>query len=155
MTEIRFYHLQRASLEQALPTLLEKCLERGWRAVVLTSSWERCDALTRHLWTYGDSTFLPHGNREDGEADRQPVWLTDTDENPNGASVLFLTGGTTSAALARYDLVCDLFDGRDPDAVAAARDRWRTAKAAGHALAYWQQSAQGKWEQKQKVEGGG
>ena len=37
MTEIGFYHLQRSTLEQALPRLLEKVLETGGRAVVV---WE-------------------------------------------------------------------------------------------------------------------
>ena len=41
----------------------------------------------------------------------------------------------------------DLFDGNDETAVAAARDRWRAAKADGHTLAYWQQDAGG-WERK-------
>jgi DNA polymerase-3 subunit chi len=43
--------------------------------------------------------------------------------------------------------VLDLFDGGDEVAVAAARERWRAAKAAGHDLAYWQQGPRG-WEKK-------
>jgi len=38
MTEILFYHLERATLESVLPGLLEKSLERGWRAVVRAGS---------------------------------------------------------------------------------------------------------------------
>ena len=34
MTEVLFYHLQKQGLEEALPGLLERTLERGWRAVV-------------------------------------------------------------------------------------------------------------------------
>ena len=34
MTEVLFYHLQSQPLERVLPELLEKCLERKWRAVV-------------------------------------------------------------------------------------------------------------------------
>jgi hypothetical protein len=41
MTEIHFYHLQRQSLERALPQLVEKCLERGWRCVVQAASDEQ------------------------------------------------------------------------------------------------------------------
>jgi len=43
--------------------------------------------------------------------------------------------------------VLDLFDGGDDAALAAARARWKAAKAAGHELAYWQQGARG-WEKK-------
>ncbi|MBP2290343.1 DNA polymerase III subunit chi [Azospirillum rugosum] len=148
MTEIRFYHLQRRTLEQALPKILEKVIERSWRAVVLAGSPERVDALNQHLWTYDPASFLPHGSARDGFAERQPVWLTAEDENPNGATVLVLVDGVTSDRLGTYDLVCDLFDGNDEEAVLAARDRWKACKAAGHGLTYWQQNDRGGWEKR-------
>ncbi|MCW2243021.1 DNA polymerase III subunit chi [Azospirillum canadense] len=148
MTEIRFYHLQRRTLEQALPKILEKVIERSWRAVVLAGSPERVDALNQHLWTYDPASFLPHGSARDGFAERQPVWLTAEDENPNGATVLVLVDGVTSERLGSYDLVCDLFDGNDEEAVLAARDRWKACKAAGHGLTYWQQNDRGGWEKR-------
>lgn len=150
MSEIRFYHLQRKSLEQALPELLEKCHGRGWRAVVMAGSEERVEALTQHLWTYDDRNFLPHGNARDGSAEHQPIWLTAMDENPNGATVLFLVDGARSYGVAGYELVCEVFDGNDDVAVTSARERWTEYRAAGHALAYWQQGDKG-WEQKQTV----
>ncbi|MCW2248389.1 DNA polymerase-3 subunit chi [Azospirillum fermentarium] len=148
MTDVRFYHLQRRTLEMALPKLLEKTLERGWRAVVMAGSPERVEALNQHLWTYDPGGFLPHGSARDGFAPDQPVWLTDSDENPNGATVLMLVDGVEGARLDGFDLVCDLFDGRDDDAVAAARGRWRACKTAGHALTYWQENDRGAWEKK-------
>lgn len=57
MTEVLFYHLQDMTLETVLPPLLEKSLERGWRAVVQSTSEERADALDAHLWTYRDDLF--------------------------------------------------------------------------------------------------
>jgi DNA polymerase III subunit chi len=143
VTEVRFYHLTHSALDQALPQLLEKCLERDWRSVVLAGSWERVEALTRLLWTYKRDGFLPHGNREDGMAADQPVWLTEQDENPNAATVLFQTDGMETADLAGWTLVCDLFDGNDGDAIQAARMRWKSYKAAGHGLTYWQQGPSG------------
>lgn len=148
MTDVRFYHLQRRSLEQVLPKLLEKTLERGWRAVVLAGSAERVDALNQHLWTYDPASFLPHGARRDGFADQQPVWLSADDETPNGATVLFQIDGAVSDRIDRYDLVCDLFDGNDEEAVMAARERWKACKAAGHALTYWQETERGAWEKR-------
>jgi DNA polymerase-3 subunit chi len=100
------------------------------------------------LWTYKADGFLPHGAAADGNAEHQPVWLTDADENPNGASVLFLTDGAVSGNVAGYDLCCELFDGNDDEIAAAARDRWRGYLEAGHLLTYWQQSTEGKWEKK-------
>jgi DNA polymerase-3 subunit chi len=151
MTEIGFYHLTRTPLEQALPKLLGRVLGGGGRAMVLLASEERLAALDAALWTAGDPDWLPHGTPATGHAADQPIWLTTEDAPaegaPNGARFLFLLEGTTSARLSAFDRVLDLFDGGDEAAVAAARERWRAAKAAGHDLAYWQQGPRG-WEKK-------
>ncbi|MBS28554.1 MAG: DNA polymerase III subunit chi [Alphaproteobacteria bacterium] len=149
MTEIRFYHLTRRSLEEVLPVMLERTVVRdGRRAVVIAGSPDRVENLNAHLWTYNDRVFLPHGSKADGHAALQPVWLTDSDENPNDAQVLFLSDGATSGDIAGFELVCELFDGRDDAAVSAARERWRVYKEDGHDLTYWQQTERGGWEQK-------
>src|SRR5689334_20616336 len=97
MADILFYHLEHQPLEKVLPQLLERTLERGWRAVIETDSEERVEALSTLLWTYADEAFLPHGTARDGEAGDQPVWITASDENPNGASVRFFIGGVEPA----------------------------------------------------------
>ncbi|GGF87238.1 DNA polymerase III subunit chi [Azorhizobium oxalatiphilum] len=148
MTEVLFYHLERKPLEDALPALLEKSLERGWRCVVHVGSTERRDALDSHLWTYNDAGFLPHGTDAQPRPERQPVLLTVTDANPNGANVRFLVDGTSVADAASYTRLVHMFDGRDDAAVSAARERWREAKAAGHELTYWQQDENGRWVRK-------
>ncbi|MFQ5772948.1 MAG: DNA polymerase III subunit chi [Kiloniellaceae bacterium] len=147
MTEVRFYHLTRTTLERALPQMLEKTLERGQRAVVLAGSKERVEALNALLWTYNDRSFLPHGSAEDGHGEHQPIWLTDRDERPNGAEVLFLTDAAASARIGDYVRCAVLFDGNDPDAVAAARAQWSAFKEAGHEVSYWQQDEAGRWAQ--------
>ena len=148
MTEVRFYHLQQKTLEQALPQLLEKTLERGWRAVVMAGSEARVEALNGLLWTYTREGFLPHGTKKDGYPDRQPVWLTDADENPNNANVLFLVDGAESTRIGEFDLCCEVFDGRDDMAVSGARDHWKLRKESGFDLTYWQQTERGGWEKK-------
>ena len=152
MTEILFYHLERRPLEEALPTLLEKSLERSWRCVVQCGSTERRDALDAHLWTYSDASFLPHGTDAQPLPERQPILVTTSEANPNGAQVRFLVDGATLADARPYLRVVHMFDGRDEEAVAAARDSWREAKAAGHALTYWQQDENGRWVRKAAVQ---
>ncbi len=148
MTEVLFYHLERRRLEDALPLLLEKSLERGWRCVVQCSSAERRDALDAHLWTYDDASFLPHGTDAQPQPERQPVLIALGSANPNGAQVRFLVDGAGIEDASAYVRVVHMFDGRDDDAVAAARDKWRAAKAAGHTLTYWQQDENGRWVRK-------
>jgi len=147
MTEILFYHLERQPLEKVLPTLLEKSLERGWRVVVQAASKERIEALDAQLWTFSDESFLPHGTVHEPQAHEQPILLTVEADNPNGASVRFLLDGAeVPADAASYQRIVLIFDGEDPDAVAAARERWSEAKANGFEATYWQADEQGRWQ---------
>lgn len=143
-TEIGFYHLTRTALEPALGRLLERVLDSGLRAVVHASSAERVEALNRGLWLVGRDSFLPHGSRADGEPERQPVFLTDQDEIPNGATVLVLVDGA-EADPAPFKRCLYLFDGNDPEAVEHARSLWRGWRERGAALTYWQQGERG-WQ---------
>jgi DNA polymerase-3 subunit chi len=150
VTEVRFYHLQRARLEEVLPVILERCHQRGERVLVLAGSTERVEALAALLWTYRPDSFLPHGTARDGEAERQPIFLAPADgavDNPNGAPVLILSDGARYPKLGDFKLVCELFDGHDESAVAAARSQWRACKEAGHAVVYYQQGDNGKWQE--------
>ncbi len=148
MAEVGFYHLTRTRLDQALPKLLGRVLATGGRAHVLCSEAERAKALDAALWVAPDPDWLPHGMAGGENDPRQPILLGTADVAPgNGARFLFLVDGAESARLGEYDRVLDLFDGADESAVAAARRRWVAAKAAGHALTYWQQGQSG-WEKR-------
>ena len=143
MSEIGFYHLTRSTLAQALPQLLGRTLAAGERAVVVCHDPARLAALDQALWDCAEPNWLPHGTEADGDAELQPIWLAADDTAPNGARFLFLVDGASSARLDAFARVFDLFDGNDAAAVQEARVRWAAAKAAGHALSYWQQGPRG------------
>jgi len=149
MTEILFYHLQGQKLEGVLPALLEKSLDRGWKVVVQGASEERIEALDAHLWTYRDDGFLPHGTWREPEAAQQPVLLTLTESNPNGATVRFLIDGAPMPVDTQsYQRIVLLFDGDDEEAVTAARAHWSAFKEKGLEATYWQADEQGRWAKK-------
>lgn len=145
MAEAFFYHLERTDLEAALAPLLEKCLERGWRAIVRGGAPERLDALDSALWTYRADSFLPHGVEGRCDAARQPVLLTQRSHNPNGAAVLFLVDGAEPGDASGFERICPMFNGRDEAAVVQARLLWRALKGAGVAATYWRQDEAGRW----------
>lgn len=146
MGEFWFYHLERSTLDQALPALLEKTLERGWKALVRTTSPERVAALDAHLWTYREDSFLPHGPDTAPAADRQPVLLSAGAGAPNRADILFLIDGAEAPDWEQFTRCALLFDGNDEEALADARRRWTQIKAAGAAVSYWRQTERGGWE---------
>ncbi|MBB6509220.1 DNA polymerase-3 subunit chi [Rhizobium soli] len=148
MTEVLFYHLTESKLEDALPALLEKSIERGWKVVVQTAEDVRRDFLDAHLWTFRDDSFLPHGTDAAPMPQEQPVLLTATPENQNSATVRFVVDGAEPPPLDPYERVVFMFDGYDQLQLEGARAQWKKLKGDGHALTYWQQSPEGRWVKK-------
>lgn len=147
MAEILFYHLETRPLEAVMPLLLEKTVERGWRAVVEIGSRERAEALDSHLWTYRDDSFLPHGLAGEDTDASQPIILTTEADNPNGATVRFYVDGALPQSGEGYQRIVVLFSGLDPDAMAAARLAYRDLRA-DNDVTYWQQEPSGRWIKK-------
>ena len=149
MTEVAFYHLTRASLEQTLPQLLQKTMDAGKRALVLVGSNARAQAISDALWEHDPVSWLPHGSTDDNNDEQsQPIWIGEKDKNPNGASFLFLADGASSLSVGDYERCFEIFDGHDANAVDGARQKWKSYKESGFELAYWQQTDSGGWEKK-------
>ena len=159
MTDVRFYHLTRTRLEDALPVMLGRTLERGGRAVVRLATPARLKALDEWLWTFDDAAFIPHGSEGGQHAADQLVWLALGEDNPASAGFLFVSEGAELAGFEAFEVCAVLFDGRVEEAVARARSQWAAVKVAAeakepaseapHALSYWQQNDRGGWVQAQ------
>lgn len=144
--ELWFYHLERTTLADALPELLEKTLAKGWRALVRAHSEERLDQIDGLLWTASDDSFLAHGRWDEPDADRQPILLSLTEENPNKSQILFALDAIEPEHPEAFSRCCIVFDAADENAVQSARTLWKKAKGDGHSIAYWKQSIEGRWE---------
>jgi DNA polymerase III subunit chi len=149
--EIWFYQLERTSVEETLPPLLEKCAERGWRAIVRSTSPQRLDSVDGLLWTYKPASWLPHA-KSAGDVDEdkhQPILLVhpvvpDSQVALDGQA-LFLLDGADWQGVTGVARIFVIFDGRDETALQKARADWVLAKEAGFDRAYWRQSEDGKW----------
>lgn len=158
MTEVLFYHLERARLEQILPELLEKSLQRGWRALVRAGNGDAAEAINNLLWTYTDESFLPHGmdrgadSEPDGGTDSNgadhPVLVTTGEGGGSERHILFLVEGGEAGneEIGKLIRCIRIFDGGDGQAVDKARAFWKQVKEAGHDATYWRQSPEGRWE---------
>lgn len=148
MSDIRFYHLTRKTAEQALPELVARAFAKGHKILIRSREEAETLRLNDTLWTYNPDSFLPHGAAKDGKADQQPIFLTSGNDNPAGADVLMLMPGAATDGAENFALCCQLLNGADEAQISDARSLWKTWKEAGHTITYWQQSDQGKWEQK-------
>ncbi len=138
MTEVLFYHLEHSTLEQVLPRLLEKSLERGAKVAVLTSRADQLEALDEALWTYRDDSFLPHATlTTSSNAGKESILLSlhsgeELAALPNQPEIVFLVhNASISYAEAKIFSRCVvMFDGRDDEALNRARQLWKKLRDA-------------------------
>lgn len=145
--DIQFYHLLSTPLERALPKLVEKAYGAKFRILICAAGDEQAEQLNSLLWGYAPGSFLPHGSKKDGNAERQPIYISAGEGNANQANLLVVTDGSELDGSTSFDRVLDIFDGANDEAVAAARARWKNYQAAGHSLKYIKQTPQGGWEE--------
>ena len=148
MADIRFYHMEQSTLDQALPSIALKAWQSGKNVLIRVPDKQEASRLNDLLWTFHPNVFLPHGADGDKHPERQPVFLSANDENVNNAEILILTHGCVIEDISSYAMVCEMLDGRVESQVKDARSRWKIYKEAGHDLTYWQQDENGKWAKK-------
>ncbi|WP_018996154.1 DNA polymerase III subunit chi [Hirschia maritima] len=149
-----FYHLERTSLEEALGPLLEKCLQKEWR-VLIVGDEDRIPRLDLGLWTWKADSFLPHariGGRDKAEPSVQPILLSTEPDPQNSADIIVLLDGCRLPEepndAIKYVRCMVVFDGDDYTARDTARTQFKAAKDAGQTVSYFQQNDRGGWDKK-------
>ncbi|MFC3050978.1 DNA polymerase III subunit chi [Kordiimonas pumila] len=148
MPEIRFYHLQRQSLTEALPKLVEKIYSTGAKTIIKADTPETVAALDTALWVHDPKSFIPHDTDKSRRPSEQPVFISIHDENPNNATIQLLVNAVESDKIPTFEKCLYMFDGRDESIVMKARAAWKAFKEQGYDMSYWQQRETGGWEQK-------
>ncbi len=139
-----FYHIEHTSLDAAIAPLIEKCLERKWRVLVVGHE-ETLARLDRALWTFRDDSFLPHG-RARTDASKHPVLLSTEPHSANNAKVALLLDGSDADA-SQFERMMVVFDGGDEAARAKARQQYKAASDGGGKARYFQQERAGGWKE--------
>jgi len=150
MSRIDFYHLQKQTMEQVLPKLVEKAYSLKKNIKISIGTEERVDFLNNLLWTFNDEKFIPHGSKKDGFSEMQPIYLSAGDENPNNAVLLFMIDNANASEeeIKKFERVFYIFDGNSQTSLTKARTFWKAMQNSGNELFYWQQNNDGIWQQK-------
>jgi DNA polymerase III subunit chi len=146
MAEVWFYHLEREPVENVLPGLLGRGLQRGLRMAVQSPDADRLKQLSDRLWTFEDVAFLAHGGDDDPVPERQPIFLTTGFANPNAAAYRFFIDGAEPDTLDGLVRASIMFDGNSETALTRARTLWKRYTGEGHAISYWKQDERGQWK---------
>jgi DNA polymerase III subunit chi len=145
MTEVWFYHLERRSVDQELPGLLQRGLDRKLLMAVQVPDADRIRTLSAALWAFEDVGFLPHGANTDDGASTQPIVLLEQGAAANAADYLFCVDGAEPLSFEGITRATIMFDGAVSDHVDRARGLWKRCKAQGHSIRYWKQDESGRW----------
>lgn len=150
MSRIDFYHLQKQTLEQVLPKLVEKAYATGKNIKIKVGNEARVEFINSLLWTYSDESFIPHGSKKDGFAKEQPIWLSSEDDNPNQAEMLFLVDGAAIelSEIKNFERIFNIFDGNVEESLQQARLFWKELSATEEEKNYFQQDENGRWNKK-------
>ncbi len=141
-----FYHLTGRPLEAALPVLIGKAMQAGWRVAIAGPDTARLERLNLTLWN-GDG-FLPHGLAGGPYDTEQPVLLTSGDLENDPHCVMAIDGVEIAPSdVEARERYCILFHGGDEIAVERARAQWQTLTSAGVAAQYWAEE-DGRWVKK-------
>ncbi|WP_273756483.1 DNA polymerase III subunit chi [Bartonella sp. MM73XJBT] len=144
--DILFYHLTQSTLEDILPTLVERALARFSKVTIQCVSKEQRDAMDMRLWVYADEAFIGHGTECDQYQNLQPVFLTTGQENPNDSKIRFLIEGASCSDIDSYQRLVVIFDGNNDEQLNLVRAQWKKYKMENHNLTYWQQNEDRGWE---------
>ncbi|MDP3494397.1 MAG: DNA polymerase III subunit chi [Hyphomonadaceae bacterium] len=144
-----FYHIEHTSLDAAIAPLIEKCLERKWRVVVVGHD-ETLERLNKTLWTFREDSFLPHG-RARTDAEKHPILLSTEATATNGAKVALLLDGS-DIGMETFERAMVVFDGGDETVRAKARQQYKAATDGGGAARYFQQERGGGWKEFKRPE---
>jgi DNA polymerase-3 subunit chi len=142
--EISIYHILAGNLISSVVKLLEKVYLSGKRCIFFSPIGERVSAVDKALWTFSTNVFIPHGDRNLGFCDQQPIYFTDRYENPNNASALVLADTFDYAEFGEdFEKIMLAFD--DVSQLAAANKIYHDLKENKKDVNYWKQSPGG-WE---------
>ena len=140
---VNFRNLGGRPLELWVALLAAEHLAADTRVVIRATTADRVRALDQALWTYERDSFLPHGTPESGQAERQPVLVTDAGGNPNGAQALVLVDHSAAPDEPSWASIDFVFERNDPAAREAARQQWRLWREQGLEPVYWETGDQG------------
>ncbi len=136
MTRVDFYILPettKRTTDQVLCSLTGKAWKRGNRVYIHTDSPDRSARLDNLLWTFNDTSFLPHGVVNKTEMENTPVLIGHEDPPEDLHDIMINMTNTVPLFFGRFDRLIEIVD-QAAEERAQARDRYRFYQERGYTL---------------------
>ena len=146
--EYGIYNIESGNLVNSAVRLLEKIYNSGKRCIFYSPIAERVNLIDRTLWTFSTNVFVPHGDKNLGFSDKQPIFFTDeVNANPNNATVLMMLDSLDFRSwndYQKFEKIIMMFD--DAESRIASEKLFADLKKDAENVNYWKQSSKG-WVQ--------
>lgn len=112
--EANFYQVEEIS-SAAIAPLLFKIIEQGKKALIYCPDNETITNLDASLWSFGRNKFLPHVTIFDKDFDfsRQPIVLTNEQDNINQADYLLLLREADKNFIKKFERIFYFYNAND------------------------------------------
>jgi DNA polymerase-3 subunit chi len=109
--EINFYQADEEIIKSIAPLLI-KILDEKKKAFIFCKNHEQIVTLDNSLWSYGRNKFIPHITIFDKEfeLERQPILISDKEENANKADYLVFLDMPSNSFLSSFERVFHFFE---------------------------------------------
>ncbi len=140
MTRVDFYILletAKRTSDQVLCTLTGKAWTQGNRVYIHTDSPDRSTKVNALLWTFKDTSFLPHGLADrlidQTDAEKTPVLIGHEDPPADLHDIIINMTSSVPLFFGRFDRLIEIVD-QASNGCDQARDRYRFYKERGYTL---------------------
>lgn len=109
--EITFYQVDETIIKSLAPLLL-KILDEKKKVLIFCSNPSQSKEIDSSLWSYGRNKFIPHVTiaDQDFKMERQPILISDKEENTNKADYLVFIDKPSDAFIKSFQRVFYFFE---------------------------------------------
>ncbi len=128
MTPIIFYLISSDSDDFLYSFIMSKMLKENIRTIIYCNEQSEADRIDDKFWKLGHTSFLPHGSYRDARPEDQPVYITNKEENPNGATSLVFYGVPSNTFISSFEKTITIYNMQDLNLMKLAQERYRQLK---------------------------
>ncbi len=136
-----FYQLKSPVRDLCVCHFAEMYYEQGKKVFIIVDTEGRAESLDRVLWTFKQSSFIPHEIIDELSADIEvPVVISALTAKNYEADILIVAKNVldeSEAFLTSFDQVIDFADQTDESSTLQSRERYRVLKDAGFTMEYF------------------
>lgn len=139
--EINFYQIDDV-LYKSIAGLLVKIIEDKKKALIYSTNLDLINQINEGLWSFSKTKFLPHASFNDNQnPERQPIFITNQEENSNKANFLIMLEKTDDNFLNNFEKIFYFFDDSN---LKESKQLWRYYKKQNINLNFFKK-IDGKW----------